>query len=246
MSVEGTIFLDLDCVSQHYQVDSAKSPGLVRFVLDRDQELAGSLFEALDLVYPNYPWSSPGNSMMRRLCGWIFSLDDFPEVKGFSDGQRISDQIQYARELVNQAFISREFERHYCPDVHPAARLWTEQGYRVILFSNQNTERWRRMISEVPDLDLKVTPVLLETDDSATMLRDLAKHFPEDPERCFLIVGCSKYQAATAWRLKRIRTILVDRNWTQTPHLETGYSLYVTELTDIDPNKESEREYYHV
>ncbi len=244
MNGEGTIFLDLDCVSHYYHVDSAESPGLVRFVLDRDQELAGSLFEALDKVYPNYPWSSPGNSMMRRLCGWIFSLDDYPEVKDFPDGEAILDQIQHARDLVNQAFISRDFERHFYPDFPPAARLWTEQGYRVILFSTVNSERWQRIIRELPVFDSKIMPVLLASDDSADVLRDLASYFPEDPDRCFLILKYVKSTIASEWRRKRVRTILVDREWTVTSYLEPGYGLYVSKLTDIDPNKESEREYY--
>ncbi len=244
MSVEGTIFLDLDCVSRYYHVVSAKSSGLVKFVLDRDHELGNSLYDALDKVYPNYPWSSPGNSMIRRLCGWVFSLDKYPEVQDFPDGQAILDQIQHARDLVNEAFASRDFERHYYVDFPPAARLWSEQGYRVILFSTVDTERWQRIILELPAPGLKIIPVLLDTDDSSATLRDLATYFPEDPDRCFLILNCAKYEIAAEWRRKRVRTILVDRDWVSTPYIETGYGLYVSKLTDIDPNKESEREYY--
>lgn len=244
MSIEGTIFLDLDCVSHDYHVDSAESSGLVKFVLDRDHKLGNALYDALDQVYPNYRWSSPGNSMTRRLSGWIFSLDKYPEVQDFPDGQAILDQIQHARNLVNEAFASRDFERHYYPDFPPAARLWTEQGYRVILFSTVDSKRWQRIILELPALGFRITPVLLETDASTATLRELATYFPEDPDRCFLILECAKYNIATEWRRKRVRTILLDRGWVPTPHIETGYGLYVSKLTDIDPNKESEHEYY--
>jgi hypothetical protein len=245
MSYEGTIYLDFDCASHDYQVDSAESADLVHYILDLDPDLEASLFSAVDRLYPKERWSSPGNSMLRRLCGWIFQEDEFPELRGAPDSLSILERIQRVRDCMTMALSSRDFERHYYRDFPAATRRWRDQKYQVISFSTVHSQQERQnRILELAVPDCHVVPVALPGDDSDAFLDYLLGHFPQDPSRCFLILAADRYILATAWRRKRIKSILVDRHWVPEPYLMRGYGYYIRALTDFNPDQELTRDYY--
>jgi len=243
MTHEGTIYLDFDCVSHDYQIDSAQSPSLVKYVLELDAGLGDWLFLAADRVYPGEPWSSPGNSMLRRLCGWVLRGEDFPELHNAPDSQRIFEQLHKVRDYMAEAYASRSFERHCYPDFPLAAQQWKEQRYQVISFSATQSKQRQSRILGFAAPDCLVVPIYLRGNDLAINLNRLSSHFPQEPHRSFLIVDAMRYRLAAECRRERIITVLVDRQWVQKPYLESGYGLYVRDLSDFDPENELKREY---
>lgn len=236
----GTIFLDFACVSRaiaYKQIETADSPLLMRYLLDREenQTLSRSLFAAIDRVYPDYPWSSPGDSIIRRLHLWSSRQDRFPEIQQDPEAGTILSQLRELREAMTGAFASREFDQHFYPDVPEAVGMWIEQGYRVITFSACSEQEQLSILSlAVPDRSLVATS--LDEGRADTAMLTLLARFPEEPARCSLV--SENYLLAGAARRHRVKPVLLDRRWMQEPYWETGHSLNVGKLTDIDPDME--------
>lgn len=244
MSSQRTIYLDFACTAQDYLVDSADSPGLLTYVLDGNAGLEEWFTSALGRVYPNEPWSSPGNSMFRRLCAWVSAGEDFPEVQGHPDCPAIVERLEHVRGLMMGAWTSRSFEHHYYSDFPVALHRWQEAGYRVIMFNLAGSEQRQRRVLELAIPDGARRPVVLADGASGAILDDLAREVSALPDRCYLVVDAQRYGAVAEWRRRRLKVVLLDRRWVEMPYLERGYGLNIGALTDFDPEHEAAREYY--
>lgn len=238
---DGTLLIHFDCISNDYRVTAEDSPGMVHFVFDQAPELGRMLGESIDRVYPDYQWSSPGDSMFRRACGWILHTNRFPEILQSPDHELILRTIRQVQERMAAEFAAGAHREHFWPDVPAAMREWARR-YNLVSFSTTRSVVRQRHILRLAAAESEVRMLALRTDAPEALLQDLlSSAFFSDNNECLLIVPAHEHSLASTGRQHGIPTVLVDREWGTTPYYEPAYGMYVPNLAGFDPSVELAR-----
>lgn len=241
MNASGIIFLHFNLVHSHFPVESPTCLYLARNVLREQPDFKRIFDEAILKI--KLERTEPGSHQhyFWILRNWLEN-DTNPELP--KTPAHLSDTITKFRKLMAEAYETKSYEHYVEPDFSDAFRLWSEQNFRVITFSEELAEADQKEIVDlaIPGNDLKY--LKLDKTDADSIFRELSAYFPEDRDRCFLLLSDSSYKTTYPWRKQKLKTVLLGSLAPDKPRLEHGYSLHISKLTDFNPEQEVQREFY--
>ncbi|MBX7135028.1 MAG: hypothetical protein K1X67_20365 [Fimbriimonadaceae bacterium] len=239
----GTVYLDYSCLLDSWVIDGRDSHQLTKWVLAHNPELSEYLFDAVDRRYPGRTWFSPGGSMIRELCMWVFRDHMFPPWESLPDRAEVEQRLEQVRALMAEAWNTRAFADRLHEDVLPALTAWNDAGFEVVSFSTKDQPDEQQHLFEtlVPE---PLRPIAFRSVTGADdLLASLADGHPIDMSRSIIILSWGNWELGAPWRRAGGRVVLLARGAVEQPYLDRGYCFNVGRLTDIQPHVELARDY---
>jgi hypothetical protein len=220
-------------------VSDARCIGLMQNVLREHPDVAKIFGEAISQIRKEGKAPGCHQNVFRIINNWVKDdyISDLPKTPA-----HITDTIIRLREIMAKAFETKSYELHFNPEFPVAVRLWFEKKFLVVTFSDDHSETKQKQILNLAIPSNEIKSVKLEKVDADSVVNDLAAYFPEDKNRCFLLLPDSRYESTFHWRKKKMKTVQVGS--APKLYLERGYSLMISQLTDFNPELEMQRDYY--
>jgi len=214
----------------------------MHYILHTRPDLKNPLEEAAYRIEKEGKERGYGFHRNRKIDNWL-NNDKNPDLP--KTPAPIINIIEQLREAMAEAFDTKSYERYFNPEFPAACQLWVEQNYRIISFCSGSSPAEQNQIFDLAFPGNKITTLNLKAADSYSAFSELYAFFPEEKNRCFLLVSSSDYKFTFAWRQQKLKTILLENQAMRPkPYLERGYSLQIGSLIDFNPDQEVQRDYY--